>query len=182
MKFLSALIRTVDKTNDFVGRVLWVGVVLDSIIILYEIICRYIFNSPNVWTNELCQYIFAAYTVLTGGYLMRLGMHINVDILYVHFPPRWQTLSKIITFPFFLLFVGAFLIIAVGFGWESLSKFEHSGSAWDPPIFLVKICVPIGALLLLLQGVAELIRNIQTLISGENVISGSTIEGEKNEH
>ena len=165
----------VDKTNDFVGKILWVGIILCSIIILYEIICRYFFNSPNVWTNELCQYIFGAYTVLTGGYLMLNNMHINVEILYVRFPPRIKILANIITFPFFLLFVGALLIVGVDFGWESLSKFEHSGSAWNFPVFLVKILLPIGAFLLLLQGFVGMIRNIEALISGETVISGNKV-------
>jgi TRAP-type mannitol/chloroaromatic compound transport system permease small subunit len=173
MKILSAFMGTVDKTNDFVDKMLWVGILLDSIIVLYEIICRYFFNSPNVWTNELAQYIFGAYTVLTGGYLMHNKMHINVDLLYVRFPPRLKIIANIITFPFFLLFVGAIFIVGADFAWESLIKFEHSNSAWDPPIFPVKILIPIGAFLFLLQGFVEMIRNIQALISGENVISGN---------
>lgn len=169
MKILSAFLKITDRTNDFIGNIMWVGVLLNAIIILYEVACRYFFNSPNVWTNELCQYIFAAYTVLTGGHLMRNNAHINVDILYTRFPPRMKNISNVFTFPFFLLFSGALFIVGIDFGWESLSQFEHSGSAWDPPIFLVKIMLPIGALLLLLQGFVQLIRNIQALISGENV-------------
>jgi TRAP-type mannitol/chloroaromatic compound transport system permease small subunit len=171
MRSLSALIATVDKTNRFVGKILWVGVLLNSIIILYEISSRYLLNSPNAWTNELSQYIFAAYTVLCGGYLMLNKMHINVEILYVRLPPRLKLFSNIVTFPFFLLFVGALFIVGASFGWESLRKFEHSGSAWDPPVFLVKILVPIGAFLLLLQGFVELIRNIQLLISDRKGVS-----------
>ena len=51
--------------------------------------------------------------------------------------------------------------------WESLSTWEHSQSAWNPPVYPFKLMIPLGALLLLLQGTANLIRDILVLVTGQ---------------
>ena len=63
--------------------------------------------------------------------------------------------------------------------WESLAGLEHSHSAWDPPIYPVKLMIPLGAMLLLIQGMAKLIRDITAAVTGKeiDVIAGETTEG-----
>ena len=58
--------------------------------------------------------------------------------------------------------------------WESLALFEHTDSAWNPPIYPVKLTIPIGAFLLLAQGIVKLRRDILTLISAKNAESRDT--------
>ena len=62
--------------------------------------------------------------------------------------------------------------------WESLSICERSNSAWQPPIYPVKMMIPIGAFLLLLQGIAKLIRDILTLFSGKEIATRDVAEKE----
>ena len=50
---------------------------------------------------------------------------------------------------------------------ESLSNFEHSRSAWNPPLYPFKLCIPLAMILLMLQGIAKLIRDIYTVIHGK---------------
>ena len=64
MKIQDAIFGAVDKVNDFLGKILWVGVLLSFIIILLEVTMRYFFNSPSVWRNELSQYVFADLNLL----------------------------------------------------------------------------------------------------------------------
>ena len=184
MKIQDAIFGTVDKVNDFLGKILWVGVLLSFIVILLEVAMRYFFNSPSVWRNELSQYIFATYAVLCGGLLLRHKKHVNVDILYTRFSPKGKIIAKIVTFPIFLMFTGALLILGTSFVWESFSRFEHSQSAWNPPIFPVKMLIPIAAFLLLAQGIVELIRDIQKYRSGVHDETDENIEakGQNDEH
>jgi TRAP-type mannitol/chloroaromatic compound transport system permease small subunit len=166
VKILDVILGAVDKVNDFLSKILWIGILLTFVIIFYEVISRYFFNRPNVWTNELSQYVFAAYAVLCGGYLLRTKRHVNVEILYNRFSPKGKIIANIVTFPVFLMFTGAMLILGASFAWDSLSRFEHSQSAWNPPVYPVKMLLPIGAFLLLVQGIVELIRDIRQLRSG----------------
>ncbi|OEU53885.1 MAG: hypothetical protein BA861_11545 [Desulfobacterales bacterium S3730MH5] len=169
MNTLNAILNAVDKINDWVGKVLSFGLLLMFALVVTEVILRYFFNSPTVWANELTQLTFGVYVVLCGGYILRWGGHVNVDILYGQFSTKGKALMDIITFFIFLLFCGMMLAYGGSLAWESLIRFEHSQSAWNPPIYLVKLMIPTGAFLLLLQGIAKLMRDIVTLLTGEKV-------------
>lgn len=159
---LLAVLDFIDATNDWVGRVLWFGIIVMSLLVLSEVARRYIFNAPTVWGNELTQLTFAVYVVLSGGHVLRWGGHVNVDILYSRFSARTRAIIDICTFGLFLLFCGMMLIYGGSLAWESVSIWEHSNSAWGVALYPFKMAIPLGALLLLLQGLAKLVRDILT--------------------
>ena len=55
------------------------------LLLLVEVIRRYVFNSPSVWGGELAQLLFGAYAILSGGVVLRENGHVNVDIIYANF-------------------------------------------------------------------------------------------------
>jgi len=175
---LIAVLGYIDALNDWVGRILAFGALFMSALVLSEVVRRYLFNAPTVWGNELTQMTFGVYVILSGGYILRWGGHVNVDILYSRFSARGRAVVDIITFFLFLLFCGMMLWYGGSLAWESLSIWEHSNSAWGPPICLVKMMIPIGAFLLLLQGVAKLIRDILSLFPGKEIATRDVAEKE----
>lgn len=168
MKTLDKTLRLVDRINDRAGKILSLLILLIFGLLLVEVIRRYLLNSPTVWANELSQMLFGAYVVLCGGHILASGGHVNVDIVYSRLSRKTQAKLDIITS--FLFF--AFCVMMVYYGgslaWESLSTFEHSQSAWNPPIYPVKLTIPLGAGLLLLQGIAKLMRDILIVVKGED--------------
>lgn len=178
MKILNAVLTFIDNLNDWVGRLLSYGVFLMFILVLTEVVRRYFFNSPTVWGNELTQLIFGAYVILSGGHILARGGHVNVDIFYARLSPKGRALADIITSSIFFLFCGMLLYYGGSLAWESLTTFEHSQSAWNPPLYPFKLMIPLAALLLLLQGTAKLIRDIRTLATGE---PSQTIESAERE-
>jgi len=166
MHKLIAVLEFVDALNDWVGRILSFGILLMFLLVLSEVIRRYFFNAPTVWGTELTQLTFGVYVILSGGYIMRWGGHVNVDILYNRLSMKAKNIIDICTFILFFLFSGMMVLYGGSLAWESISIWEHSNSAWGPPIYPVKMAIPIGAFLLLLQGTAKLIRDILTLIYG----------------
>ena len=178
MRKLIAVLKFIDALNDWVGRVLTFGTLFMFALVLSEVVRRYFFNAPTVWGTELTQMTFGAYVILSGGYIMRWGGHVNVDVLYSRFSARGKAMVDIVTFFLFLLFCGMMLWYGGSLAWESLSIWEHSNSAWGPPIYLVKMMIPIGAFLLLLQGIAKLIRDILTLFSGKEITTRDVAERE----
>ncbi len=176
MRRLIAIVGFIDALNDWVGRVISYGALFMSALVLSEVIRRYLFNAPTVWGNELTQITFGVYVILSGGYILRWGGHVNVDILYARFSARGKAVADIVTFFLFLLFCGMMLWYGGSLAWESLSIWEHSNSAWHPPICLVKMMIPTGAFLLLLQGVAKLIRDILLLFPGKEIPSRDVAE------
>jgi TRAP-type mannitol/chloroaromatic compound transport system permease small subunit len=178
MNRLTAILNAVDTINDWVGKVLSLGVLFMFGLVLIEVIRRYFFNSPTVWGNELTQLTFGVYAVLSGGYVLRWGGHVNVDILYISFSTRGRAIVDIITFFLFFIFCGMLLIYGGSLAWESLSRLEHSQSAWNPPLYPVKLMIPTGAFLLMIQGIAKMVRDIVTVVTGGKAKTPETRERE----
>lgn len=153
----------VDSLNDRLGRVLSLGILLIFGLLILEVALRYFFNSPTVWANELTQMIFGAYVVLSGGHLLWCGGHVNVDILYSRFSAKTKALLDVLTSSVFFAFCLMLLYYGGSLAVESLGRWEHSQSPWNPPLYPIKLTIPLGALLVLLQGIANLLRDILVL-------------------
>lgn len=166
MRVISAFLRLVDGLNDWLGRILSYFVLVMFVLVISEVVRRYLFNSPTVWGQELTQLLFGMYVFLSGGHILRWGGHVNVDIIYTKLGVRTRALLDIITSVLFFLFCGMLLFYGGEFARESMAFWEHSISAWGPPLWPFKLMIPVGAGLLVLQGIAKLIRDIQTLATG----------------
>jgi len=178
MSILKAFLKLIDAVNDRVGNLLSYFLFFFFVLLLMEVILRYFFNSPTVWANELTQMLFGAYTILAGGYILRTGGHVNIDILYSRLSRKQKAVLDIVTSSLFFLFCGMLLVYGGSLAWDSLARFEHSQSAWNPPLYPAKLMIPLAALLLMLQGLAKLIRDIFILC---NIDTGVTVETQKGE-
>mgnify|MGYP001823683756 FL=1 len=178
MSILKAFLKFIDAVNDRVGNLLAYFLFFFFVLLLMEVILRYFFNSPTVWANELAQMLFGAYAILAGGYILRTGGHVNVDILYSRLSRKQRAVLDIVTSSLFFLFCGMLLVYGGSLAWDSLARFEHSQSAWNPPLYPAKLMIPLAALLLMLQGLAKLIRDILILC---NIDTGVTVETQKGE-
>lgn len=167
MRVLHNAMRGITRFNDRLGN--WVSLLLLAIFVLLiaEVFFRYAAGAPKVWTSELTQLLFGLYAVLSGGYIMAHGGHVNVDILHSRLSPRARAVIDAFTSFLFLVFTGALLYFGSALAWESMSFWEHSQSAWDPPIWPIKLAIPVGATLLLLQGVVKLLRDIMVALGIE---------------
>ncbi len=178
MSFLQAFLKFINAVNDRVGNLLSYFLFLFFALLFMEVILRYFFNSPTVWANELAQMFFGAYAILSGGYILRTGGHVNVDILYSRLSQKNKAALDIFTSLLFFLFCGMLLIYGGSLAWDSLSRFEHSQSAWNPPLYPAKLMIPLAALLLMLQGLAKLIRDVLILFNIDIDVPQETQKGE----
>ena len=115
VKTLNSILRFIDNLNDWIGKILSYGSFLMFILVLSEVVRRYFFNSPTVWANELTQLIFGAYVILSGGYILRWGGHVNVDIFYSTLSDRWKAVLDIATAIVFFLFCS--MLFVYGENW-----------------------------------------------------------------
>lgn len=101
------IINYIDKLNKWVGLLLVPFIMLISLFLFWEVAARYFLNSPTIWVFELCQMLFVACSILSGGHIHQTRDHIEVDIFSSKFSPRIKKAVSILTFPFFLLFIGS---------------------------------------------------------------------------
>lgn len=168
MKTLRKVLRGVTYANEWLGRAVLAYFVLAMFVLLFiEVNMRYLFGAPTVWTGELTQMLFGAYAVLAGAYIMAQRAHVNVDIFYARFPKRVRAGIDILTSFLFFAFVLVLVVEGYSIAEDSVGRWETSRSAWNPPLWPVKSAIPIGAGLLLLQGLVKLIHDILILFNLE---------------
>lgn len=134
----------------------------------YEVIARYFFNAPTSWAYDLTYMLYGAHFMLGAAYTLAKGGHIRTDFFYANWSPRRQGWIDALGYLLFF-FPGIFLFFLAG--WEnalhSWSIREVSeASPWRPPIYPFKMIVPVSALLLLLQGVAEFLKSLYAARKG----------------
>jgi TRAP-type mannitol/chloroaromatic compound transport system permease small subunit len=126
----------------------------------YEVVARYVFNSPTNWVHESMFLMFGMQYMLAGAYAYREDAHVRVDIVYSRLPPRGRAVCDIITSVFFFLFTLTMMVTGWRFASDAISVGERSFTEWGIQYWPVKLMIPIGAALLVLQGFSRLVRDI----------------------
>ncbi len=150
----------IDKLNGYAGEFVAFWSAIAVFVYYYEVIARYVFNSPTNWAHESMFLMFGMQYLIAGGYALREDAHVRVDVVYLLFSDRFKALVDVITSVFFFIFTGALMWTGWTFFNDAYSVFEVSFTEWGIQYWPVKLALPLGAALLLLQGVARLTKDI----------------------
>lgn len=165
--FVKKVIRGIDAINDRTGKTVSFLIPLLIAFEAYEVLVRYIFSRPTIWISELSAMLFGAFILIGGGFTLYHGAQANMDMVYGKFSKRGQAVLDLITFLFFIAFVGVMLWKGWHMAWRSLISLEHDSTEWAPPIYYFKLTMPLGAFLLLLQGISKFLKDIIVVIKGD---------------
>lgn len=157
----------IDKISTWSGKILSFLLLVMTAIVVFEVIMRYAFNAPTIWVNELSSYLLVAMGFLAGAWVLFNDEHVNVDIIRRRFSPRKGAIVDLVTYLFFFLFVGIMLWQGSRLTGQSIAWKEHSDSAWAPYLWPIKLTIPVGAGLILLQGLAKYIRIFRFAVTGK---------------
>lgn len=154
-------LRIQDGISEFVGRVIaWLALIL-IITLIYEVVSRYFFNAPTIWSHELSTMIFGAFSILSGSYTLKHLAHVRSDVIYLLFPTRMQRFCDILVYLIGLFVLGIVLLHSIEFAAKSWNAREVSArSIWQPPLYYIKSVIPLAVFLLMMQSLAELYRAI----------------------
>jgi TRAP-type mannitol/chloroaromatic compound transport system permease small subunit len=157
----------IDRLNTWVARFWGASIIVVTIAILYEVIARGFLGQATVWANETTVYLSAVTYLLGGGYALMKRGHVRIDLIYGVLGPSAKRVADVISFICFAIYVGALVWIGTRMAWSSFLQSEGTGTPWNPPIWPVKMAIPIAALLLLLQGIANLLRELGLVAEAE---------------
>lgn len=166
---LKGVLHVVDNINEQIGKVCAYLILAVTLILVFEVVMRYLFNAPTTWVFEMTQFLYGGHFLLAGAYCVLHKSHVNVDVLYVHFNTRTKAIADIFSSSFLFMICLVLLIVGWRMAWDSIKILEHSRSLWNPPIYPIKTLVPVEAFLLLLQGLAKLTRDLTTAITGREI-------------
>ena len=154
-------IRTIDQINEIVGRIVSVVAIIFAAIIIYDVFMRYVLNAPTRWAFDVTKQMFGFYFVMLGGYALRHQAHVRVDLLTAHLSPMPSRIVDGLGYlVFFFPFAWVFTTRSFDFAMKSYAQGETTYGSVQLPVYPLKIALAVAAGLLLLQGIAELLKII----------------------
>ena len=158
----------IDSLSTWVGRTFaWLILVLTSAM-TYEVFVRYALNSPTTWAFDFSYITYGALFLMSGAYTLSRNAHVRGDFLYRSWRPRTQAKLDLVLYVIFFL-PGICALVYSGWFYAKMSVGFREVSIFSPagiPVFPLKSLIPLAGSLLLLQGVAEIIRCILCIRTG----------------
>ena len=168
-RVLGKIVNGISQFSRGVGVVMSFTLMLLLLLMVVEVLRRYIFKSPSIWGFDFSLWLFGMPALLAGGYVLAEHGHVNMDMLYNKFSPRGKAILDCITSIFFFLFI----IIMFTQCWKAaglaIRRGEMSITNWQIKIWPIKIWMPVAAAFTLLQGLAEFINNLYIAITGRRL-------------
>jgi TRAP-type mannitol/chloroaromatic compound transport system permease small subunit len=162
------VIHAIDQVSYWSGKTFaWLIVAL-TFVVSVEVFKRYILNAPTAWIFDFNNMLYGTLFMMCGAYTLAQGGHVRADFVYTYLRPRVQAALDLALY--FLFFIPGILgLIYAGYDYAALSWRigEHSTvTAEGPPVYHFKSVIPIAGALVMLQGVAEIVRCIECLRTG----------------
>jgi len=164
MRFIHA----VDELSYWSGKVFaWLIVAL-TFVVSIEVFKRYILNAPTAWIFDFNSMLYGTLFMMCGAYTLAQAGHVRADFVYIYMKPRGQAaLDLILYFLFFIPCMVGLIYAGGGFAADSWRIGEHSTvTAEGPPVYHFKTVIPIAGALVMLQGLAEIVRCVVCLRTG----------------
>ena len=163
----------IDRITPFIDAIgVWTGKAIAWLIVpmfavlFYEVVARKLGHS-TLWANDIATMTYGAHFFLAGAYTLKLQKHIRTDFLSRNWSLKTQVRMDLAQY--ILLFLPSMVMLtwlSVGYFWESWELREQLMTTWRPPAYIYKAVIPLSALLILLQGISEVLKCVKTLHDG----------------
>jgi TRAP-type mannitol/chloroaromatic compound transport system permease small subunit len=153
----------IDALSGWTGEFVAYWSVIAVFVYYFEVVSRYVFNSPTNWAHESMFLMFGMMYLISGAYALREDAHVRVDVIYVHLSDRAKIITDILTSIFFFIFTVTLLVTGWTFMMDSINVREVSFAEWGIQYWPVKVSIVVGAALITLQGLSKLIKDVVAL-------------------
>ncbi|MCB1848945.1 MAG: TRAP transporter small permease subunit [Halieaceae bacterium] len=167
MNVLRACVHYIDIFTDRCGRLLAWLVLAMALLTTIVVVLRYGFNTGSIMAQEAVTYMHGCLFMLGAAYALKSGAHVRVDIFYRSFSERGRAWVNSLGGIVFLMPLCAFIGVSswsyVTESWAILETSPEPGGI--PAVFLLKSLLPLMAVNLFLQGLAETLRSALVLVA-----------------
>jgi len=147
---------------------LWCGRLISWLIVplclamVYEVLMRKFFTAPTMWAYDMSRFFYGAMFMLGAAYALSVGVHIRADFIYRNWSDRAQgTVDSILYIVLYFPGMFVFLYMSLDFAWAAVSSGERGmDTAWMPYVGPIKAALPVGIILLIIQGFSELLKSL----------------------
>ncbi len=170
-KIITAYVFYVDKVSTKVGRLAMYAIFIMIATLLLGAVTRNIINLPLSWTVEMAQFTITAYYILGGAYSMQQGAHVRMDLLYSRFTERTKARWDAVTSFCLVGYLVCLLVGSISSTMYAIEYGQRKFSQWNPSLIPIKVIMVVGIILMLLQAIAILFKDIEKSRS-TNIITG----------
>jgi len=172
LNFLRKVSQVIDSFTDKIGLVVaWLTTIL-VLNVFYDVIMRYAFHHGNIAVQEMEWHIFSVIFLIGAAYTLKEDGHVRVDIIYTKLSNKQKAW---IDFTCTFIFLIPFCIIVI---YASLNFIESSWAVREvspdpgglPGRYVLKAMIPLGFLLLIIQGISEAIKNLLVITGHEKEV------------
>jgi TRAP-type mannitol/chloroaromatic compound transport system permease small subunit len=161
------LLHTADRISTWTGKAFAWLIVLLMLVVCAEVFKRYALNAPTAWIYDTNNMIYGTLFMMCGAYALAHDAHVRGDFLYGSMKPRTQALLDLVLYiAFFLPGVCALTWSGWGYFQDSLGMNEHTFNATSLPLYPFKFIIPLAGVIVLMQGISEIIRCVVCLRTG----------------
>ncbi|MDH3377043.1 MAG: TRAP transporter small permease subunit [Gammaproteobacteria bacterium] len=166
---MTKIIYTIESLSIWVGRAFGWCILILTFSVSYEVFVRYVLNAPTVWAFDMMVQMYGALFLMAGPYALAQDTHVRGDFLYRLFPVKVQAT---LDFVLYILFFFPGMLALFWFGAEIASdSWRYKEVSWNSPariqIYFFKTLIPLAGGLLIIQGIAELMRCWRAMRSGQ---------------
>ena len=165
---VQSLLHAIDGISTWVGKLAaWLIIALMTVVCV-EVFKRYILNAPTAWIFDAENMLYGTLFMLGGAYTLAQNAHVRGDFLYSSMRPRMQAwLDLVLYVVFFIPGIAALIYAGYFYAADSWHIAEHSNvTAEGPPVYHFKSVIPIAGGLVMLQGLAEILRCLVCIRTG----------------
>ncbi|MFT6557703.1 TRAP transporter small permease subunit [Sneathiella sp.] len=163
-----------DRISLFSGEFVAFWSIIAVFVYYYEVVVRYVFNSPTNWAHESMFLMFGMQYLVAGAYAMLTGSHVRVDIFYAKFSTRGKACVDLLTSIFFFIFAGTLLFTSYIFSLDAIGQNEVSFTEWAIQYWPVKCVMVVGSLLLIIQGISIVLKDLKIVMDPSSVEGGAS--------
>ena len=166
---IQSLLHGIDQMSKSVGHAFAWCIVILTLGTCYEVFVRYLLNDPTSWAFDMSYILYGGLFLMSGAYALSRGAHVRGDVFYRLMPKRVQGRLELVLYVIFF-FPGVIALMYSGwiYAMDSMRIGEVSvNSPIGVPIWQLKLIIPAAGALLALQGVAEMLRCVICIRTGE---------------
>ena len=162
---ITKVVLALDGASELFGKIAsWLTSVL-MLLIIGDVVLRYLFNVSHVWVTELEWHIFALIFLLGAAYTLRHDAHVRVDLFYAGFSEKKKAFINLLGVCLFLI-PWCLVVIRASIRYATNSYLIQETSPDPgglPALWIIKSMIVVAFILLLLQGVSLLLKSIQVI-------------------
>lgn len=161
---MKKLVKLLDSISEWTGRIFgWIIVPLVLLTVM-EVFLRRFLNAPTIWSFEVLKQLYALHFMIVAAYALLYRAHVSVDVFTMMLSKKTKAVLDIITY---IIFFFPFCLVCAWQGYafavRSWAMKETSWSVFAPPLYPIKTVITITFILLILQGISEVIKRVYTL-------------------